>query len=290
MATRRKYGPRAYKTGGAVIPDPAPTGPPPPLDDAADAMREALEAQERAEAILRDPEELRRVRERQAAEQAAQQKAAWEQQIDAMPVKAETKSFLKRHPHVLHPQNADAVNWHLALARRDGIEDESEEMQQRILDGIREEAELVKRRRAEMAERAIPIATVPPAMPRDIDHDADQLVREADNHMTMMNAEAATPMEIAESLEEKPPASVTLPGLRRQKSVPMTAPVSREVRGMTGQRVGGSLPHLSREEAEIARNSMSWLPPHEAEYAYAKNKAKLGRMRSDGTYPETERN
>jgi len=71
-----------------------------------------------------------------------------------------------------------------------------------------------------------------------------------------------------------------------RRSMPVTAPVSRDVPSASGTRQRTPM-HLNEEEREVARNSMSWLPPAQAEYEYAKNKAKLQRMRANGTYRRT---
>ncbi len=71
--------------------------------------------------------------------------------------------------------------------------------------------------------------------------------------------------------------------------IPMQAPVSRAAPGASGGHSPTSIT-LTAEEREIARNSFSSdLTMEQRERLYAQNKAKLARMRADGSYPERER-
>lgn len=85
---------------------------------------------------------------------------------------------------------------------------------------------------------------------------------------------------------------VTNPQPQPRRSIPVAAPVSREPPTSSGQRASSSQVHLTREEREIARNSFGPvngkdLTNAEKERLYAINKAKLARMKANGTYTET---
>jgi hypothetical protein len=198
------------------------------------------------------------------------------QQIEQMPVDDRVKTFLKRHPHVLAPQNADAVAWHHHLAQRAGIEDGSDEMHQRILDGIAQEHELIRQRRAEMAERAMPTASAPPiTRPAAAGAMAEQLGREASAIGMTMNAAASTPEAVAENMPEVEPAP-------RKKSIPMSAPASRNVPSYSGKGDSPRSMTLTAEERGIARNSYHWMGPEAAEREYAHQKAKMLGLKERG--------
>jgi hypothetical protein len=263
MATRRKY-----KTGGAVIPDESsePATPAKAPEDAVDGLRQVLDAQKAAEAAAM-----------QRREAGKPPEAPLEQRIDAMPVDSRIKTFLKRNPHVLAPQNADAVAWHHHLAQRAGIEDGSDAMHQRILDGIAQEHELIRQRRAEMAERAMPTASAPPiTRPADVDAMAEQLGREASAIGMTMNAEASTPEAVAENL---PPMPDPAP---RKKSIPYGAAPSRNVPSYSGKSDTSRSVTLTAEERGIARNSYHWMGPDAAEREYAHQKAKMLGLKEKG--------
>lgn len=95
------------------------------------------------------------------------------------------------------------------------------------------------------------------------------------------------PEPVVEKRPPPPPASP--PNIRR--SVPITAPVSRDFPvSMSGQRVtGGNGVTLSAEERNMAHLSYRDVPKPEAERIYAEQKLRLRRMRESGEYPERER-
>lgn len=89
--------------------------------------------------------------------------------------------------------------------------------------------------------------------------------------------------------EPAPAAPAPAPARR---SMPVSAPVSREVPTASGQRRSNTMT-LSPEEREIARNSFGSikgapdLTNDQKERLYAENKAKLNRMRASGEYRQT---
>ena len=90
-----------------------------------------------------------------------------------------------------------------------------------------------------------------------------------------------------------PAASAAQPQQQQRRSVPMAAPVSRDVPTASGQRQTSSQITLSPEEREIARSSFSdptgKMTNADKERLYAMNKAKLIRERAAGRYPARER-
>ena len=79
----------------------------------------------------------------------------------------------------------------------------------------------------------------------------------------------------------------------KQRSIPMTAPVSREAVTTSGQRGTSTKITLTEEERQIARMSiidrpdMPKMTDAQKEYLYAQNKQKLLRMRASGEYRQT---
>lgn len=78
----------------------------------------------------------------------------------------------------------------------------------------------------------------------------------------------------------------------QQRTMPMRAPVSREVPTASGQRAPSSRITLTPEERQIARISFTApdLTDAQKEYLYAQNKQRLAKMRANGEYPQPERN
>ena len=76
------------------------------------------------------------------------------------------------------------------------------------------------------------------------------------------------------------------PAQPQRRSMPMSAPVSRDVPTASGQRQTSTTMTLTEEERRIARTSYTAKDMTDAqkEYAYAKNKQKLHRMRANGEY------
>lgn len=79
----------------------------------------------------------------------------------------------------------------------------------------------------------------------------------------------------------------------QRRSIPMSAPVTREVPGSNGQRESSTKTTLSPEERDIARKSivdrpdMPKLTNAQKEYIYAQNKMKLKNQRASGEYRHT---
>lgn len=80
---------------------------------------------------------------------------------------------------------------------------------------------------------------------------------------------------------------------QRSRSMPMSAPVSRDVPGSNGQRQDSKKMYLTPEEVQIARLSivdrpdMPKMTNAQKEYLYAQNKMKLKNQRASGEYRQT---
>lgn len=94
--------------------------------------------------------------------------------------------------------------------------------------------------------------------------------------------------ELDVQLGLKQPATQETHQQPRTRSMPVTAPVSRDVPGPSGQRQANRIT-LSPEERAIARTSFtaSDMTDEQKERLYAMNKAKLHRMRANGEYRHT---
>jgi hypothetical protein len=75
----------------------------------------------------------------------------------------------------------------------------------------------------------------------------------------------------------------------QRRSMPMSAPVSRDAPTPSGQRQTSNTMTLTEEERRIARTSYTApdMTDAQKEYAYAKNKQKLQKMRANGEYRQT---
>lgn len=78
----------------------------------------------------------------------------------------------------------------------------------------------------------------------------------------------------------------------QRRSMPVSAPVSRDVPSSSGERQPSTKMTLTEDERRIARTSFtaSDMTNAQKEYLYAQNKRKLQTMRANGKYPQPERN
>jgi hypothetical protein len=291
MATRRRYksSPRGYREGGAVPPEPEaradatppsrPELPPSPPEDQ-DAVRRVADATRRAEEYQR---------------QAAQQPLTIEQKIDRMTDLSDYKrTVLKRNPMLMNDQIMPLAARAYEAALAEGIPDDTDEMTSRILAGVRQGIEAHRQRQIEAADAALAAMQAPPTPEPSVERAAKQLANEAETHRMAMNAEDATPQWLSATLPVAPPTP-------RARSLPVSAPVSRDVPTASGGRaLDARSIVLSPAEREIARNSFgpikdasgNWvdLSNAEKEFRYAQGKARLAALRASGEYPERERN
>jgi len=277
MVSRRKYKVRGYRDGGAVKPSVEASAdvPPPPADALPPPAPD--DTMQRIVAATRHAEELQR-QARQAPPPTI------ESYVDSLPGLSDHKrAFLKAHPELLERDNARTAALQYQAALAEGIPDDTEEMNQRLLSAVRGEAQLRRQRDVASANAAIGVMThLPQIDRRDDDQAADRLDREASAIRATMQAESATPVAMAENL----PAPAPSP---RGRSLPVAAPVSREVPSASGQRTADFRNiTLSPAEREIARNSFSDpnMTDAQRERLYAKNKAIMLAMRANGTLNE----
>jgi hypothetical protein len=286
LATRRRYRSKAdrlaYSTGGSVSAGadaPPPPMTPPPVEPATPppethhAMARAIEAQRQAEALQRDPE------------------LAFARGIDSkfQNLSEHKRDFIKRAwrehgVNLTEPQNAQAMTRHYYAGLAQGIPDDSPEMNAHL-------NVLLEGRHNQWAEKgAAVMMEPPPTLEPSIERAAERLDHDAHAIHQALRVEDSTPLAVA--------ANLPLPGpAPRRSSIPMAAPVSRDVPSPNGQRVSatGKIT-LSPTEREIAWNSFGQikdasgnlvdLTKEQKERLYANNKARMLAMRADGTLNE----
>jgi hypothetical protein len=186
-----------------------------------------------------------------AAQRRAEELQAHHQQHQAAaPQLSEHKQrFLAAHPEMFHPLHARLMSAAYQQGLQAGILDDSVAMDEHIVAAVHHQlAHLTQAAAANVKPEGGPLIAPPPVAP--------------------MPPAAPTPAMM-------PPS---------QPSIPISAPVSRGAPNLaTGrmQQKPGSVT-LNRTEREIARVSFPHLPPHEAELAYAKNKVRYQREKSEG--------
>jgi hypothetical protein len=287
MATRRRYKtPRGSKDGGRVstddivaeaAPEPearADVTPPPdstlPPDPAEiDAVKRAAEAVRRADEFQKNPQAL------------------IDAYVDSMPnLSAHKRSFLKQNPLLLNEEVRPHVGraYHEALA--EGVTDDSAEMNTRIMMGVRQALEERRQNQVQHANAAVSPITDPPLVIVEShdDREVQRLLAETEGHQAIDRANDA--LDILTDLPAPEP-----PAAPRGRSLPVSAPVSRDVPTPTGRKTSelGSIT-LSAEERDVAHRSYAWLSKRDAEMEYARQKAKLAALRASGQYAERERN
>jgi len=113
-----------------------------------------------------------RAAERASREQLARHpaqpetQATHEQHIDAMPgLTAHKRNFLKAHPELLEPANAQAANFHYQQALARGVKDDTSEMNEYILHHMGGEMQRRQVAHALDAATAAPPLAPPPSIP-----------------------------------------------------------------------------------------------------------------------------
>jgi hypothetical protein len=269
MATRRKY-----KAGGRVLPvepepvtsvdvslSPAPSPEPPAsvTADDIDALRHAINGTQRAEALQK------------AHLEQQHQRSSVDAVIERIPdLSDHKKEFLRSHPEfVLDTDKQNLMRLAYSEALEAGIADDSAEMNRAVLDGVERQLHHA-RQREEL--RSAPLST-----------DDDELMRPATPGTENSGRQEFSPPRVSASER-------ALPSIRR--SMPMSAPVSREVPMSNGQRTSdfGKVT-LTAEQRIIARNSFSdpSMSNEEKEMLYARNLQKYRSMLADGSYSDDGR-
>jgi hypothetical protein len=258
VGTRRKYKVQHFRDGGRVladvpIADDAPGGEegtlptlPPPAEPPADnnPLLHALAAQTRAEELQRE------------AAQRPPPSSAIEQRLEKIPgLSDHKKNLLRQFPVIVDdPVVGQMFNRHYQAGLQSGLADDTPELDQYLIANVAREIE--HRRQLALASESV-----------------DEAVQKLDDEI-----------EANRRSEEPPaPAPPSLPAAPRKRSVPMSAPVSREVPVpmASGQRRDENN-YLRAEEREIARVSFPHLSPSAAEYQYLLNKRKMIEMKRDG--------
>lgn len=262
MASRRKPSPpRGYRDGGAVVVADDVIAAPPEVADAAasppmtapsneDALRRALEATRHAEDLQRE----------------ASGRDPIEAYVDAIPdISDHKRAFLKANPQLLSGPHSQAMGSHYRAALADGVPDDSQEMNDRVLIGVSREIEAQRRSRSDAIEAAASFARSQSAAPT---HEIE---------------------EPSIEIERAPPPEPAAPAVKK-RNIPYGVMGERYVPSVSGKRGGttGNSMTLTAAEREIARNSFTApeLTDNMRERMYAANKAKMLRMKAEGTLNE----
>lgn len=306
-------------------PEPAPREPEPePGPD--EAVRRAVEAQQRAEEISRTAQRerddaLRRERERQAElerERDDRQDAEYNGVLTAIAAeqatldraKAELAAQLQAGEYTAAAEAQAVIS--RATARIDRLEDNKASFDQRKAAAKKEEP-----------PQRQPPPQAPPSIEQQIDSlkvpdnakswlrshpdlitDPAQFRRLSTVHqyVTEMRGVPQFTQAYFDAVEtelglKKTPAPANepepAPQPQQRRSMPVTAPVSRDVPTPSGQRQNATQVTLSPEEVLIARSAFTdptgKMTNADKERLYAMNKMKLARMRANGEYPSRER-
>lgn len=294
MVVRRRYAvkrPKGYKLGGAVIPDddvlptndraavadvptppdhvaaemstPVDTPAPSPIrSEDNDAVARAVAAQQRAEELQRQAHRAQlhqaNIGELQAHHDAKGLEAE-AQQIGSLPppspvLSERRKDFIRANPELVDPENEQLVT---ALWRRGlklGLQEDTEAIDQFVVNGLRSAAP------PSQASQAPPQAREEPVQRQSAPMADDRL-----------HAPAPSP--------------------EPRRSMPMTAPPTREVPTSNGSRRSSDMT-LTAEERQIARAAiidrpdMPALTDAEKEFLYLQNRNRYRAMVRDGLYSE----
>jgi hypothetical protein len=290
LATRRKYKVPHFRDGGRVMEDVPIEGdapnlsapnlsetegfpaeilgdaPSPFLDLPATGVTETpvaepppAEAKPSANAISDDNPLQRALDAQRRAEELQRQapqrpppSSAIEQRIDSLPGLSEHKrAFLKQFPVILEDQVVgQTFNRHYQEGLKSGLADDSPELDQYLIANTVREIE--HRRQLALASESV-----------------DEAVQKLDDEIE------------ANRRSEEPPAPPS-PRPAPRRSVPMSAPVSREAPMWSGQRGTNENNTLRADEREIARVSFPHLPAAQAEYEYLKNKRLMIQRKASG--------
>jgi hypothetical protein len=279
MATRRRYkNPQGYRDGGRVLADvaiaddePSDAGGFPSgilgdhLEHAGAALQDGTVPRSPPPSAepppAADDNPLQRALAAQTRAEQLQREALQrpppstiEQHIEKIPGLSEHKrAFLRQYPVLVEdPAVMKIFNNHYAKALQDGFTDDTPELDNHlVLETVRE---IEHRRQLALAGESEDVA----------------VQRLEDEAAAIMRSEA-------------PPAPKTSPPMAAaRRSIPMSAPVSRESPMWSGRRGNDENNTLRADEREIARVSFPHLPAAQAEYEYLLNKRKMHEMKRDG--------
>lgn len=268
MVTRRKYkAPQGYRDGGRVLDDVLIAGDPEPVPQASpvpppppERPQEATPPPQEGNPLMQAAEAARRADDIQR--QRAQQPT---DPIDAIPGLTDHKrAFLRQYPELLHPAIMPVMAAVYQAALRGGVADDTAEMDERIVTGIANHF-----RQLEQLAQLTSADARPTPENRERREEAAQTSEELQREVELLQAEL-----------EPAPTPAPPPVMRR--SIPVSAPVSREAPMASGGRLPTSQITLNRDEREIAHASFRHLSPAQAELEYAKNKKLMLAMKADG--------
>jgi len=299
----------------APAPPPPPSPPEPPAED--NPLQKALDAQKRAEEMQRTAQRerddaLRRAQEREQElerERGGREDAEYNSVLTA--IAAEQSAIDKAEAD--YAAYAASGDW-ASAGKAQRIMASASARLDRLEDG--KQAFDVKR---ETPTRTTPPATAtppaPPAAPQDFEQRIAQMPEIAKGwlrkHPEFINDEAMNRKiggvhnYLVENKGLQPfseayfdavdtefgfkAAPATPSAQPQRRSIPMSAPVSRDAPTYSGQKPASTTMTLTEEERRIARTSYSApdMTDAQKEYAYAKNKQKLQRLRANGEYRQT---
>lgn len=310
----------------APAPEPAPQPEPAPAPPGDDALVRAAEATRRAEELQRAAqrerdEALRRaaaVERERDAERTSREEAEYNSVLTAIGAEQSTLEKAEADYAAL----AAAGDWAAAAKAQSQIAKATAR-----LDRLEEGKQAFESRRPEPAAAPAQPAPAPQPAPQDFEQRVASLgvpdqakawlrshpefVNDAAKnqdlgaaHTYIVNRKKIEPFSQAyfDALDTEfgfkaPPAAAPQPEPEpppqpQRRSMPVSAPVSRDVPTPSGQRTPSGKMTLTAEERQIARTSYTAtdMTNEQKEYAYARNKAKLQQMRANGAYPQPERN
>jgi hypothetical protein len=270
MVVRRKYKSRVAPALAeeAVAAAPAPPVAPGPVTDGdgASPLQRALEAQQHAESLQQQHTHRQHIGLPEPPVSPAERQAI-DAYVDGVPnLTDHQKRFLKSHPTLLREPYTDLVQHAVMVARHAGIADDTPQMDNAILAGVARDIEH-HRHLSQLTSASARPTPENAQMHHDVNRHAADLQAEAEQH-----------------LAEHQPAPSAPPLPPKRKSLPMSAPVSRDYPSVTGR------PHesntLSPAERDIARNSFGDpnMSNHEKELLYLRNRNKYRQAKADGSY------
>jgi hypothetical protein len=203
---------------------PIETPPKPQPEPADNLLQQQLAALHAAEQAARE-----QIARRHEVRPEALATVSIEQHIERMPISDHKKRLLRAHPELLEPEKAKTAAVHYRRALSSGVADDTPEMDEHILRGMRSEREW------EQVGAGLAAVTQPPAAP-------------------------AAPA--------------------KRSTIPVSAPVSRDIPSLGTGRGGPTSVTLSPAEREIARLSGI------SERQYGLNKLRLLQAKAEGRYLE----
>ncbi|MGJ4889007.1 hypothetical protein ACQR1Y_12475 [Bradyrhizobium sp. HKCCYLRH3099] len=205
------------------------------------------------------------LRAQQHAEELARVKPpSIEDQIDAIPgISDANRQWLKKYPRLIDPGVAPLAQRAYQIGLAEGFEADSDEMREHITREVSADLERLEKART----GALRFDPQPEPEPEPA-------------------YQPPPPPTVAASRPVPPPASPS----PARRSVPVSAPVSREVPTSSGRRESPNQMTLTAEERAIAHNSFGataggvQMSNAEKERLYAMNKLKYQRMLASGEY------